>query len=245
MPNNNTDETEGRLTCQKLKDILNNNAEKMEEKLSKISDDISEMRNEIIKNLVEENKKLQEKAKNLEEKVKKIAISTEATNQYGRRNNIEISGIPDYVNDEDLEETVKDILEEIDVKTKKRDMEACHRLPPTRNNKNKKVIVRFVNRKTCENALKAKKKLLNVNMESLNFYKNTKIYINENLNKYFQYLSFRCRELKSSKIINNYKYQNEMFLIRFDDGMGKEKTTKITDDNQLFNLFPDFYQAVL
>ena len=36
-----------------------------------------------------------------------------------------------------------------------------------------------------------------------------------------------------------------MFLIKFDDGMGKEKTTKITDDNQLFNLFPDFYQAVL
>ena len=82
-------------------------------------------------------------------------------------------------------------------------------------------------------------------MESLNFYKNTKIYINENLNKYFQYLSFRCRELKISKIINHYKYQNEMFLIKFDDGMGKEKTTKITDDNQLFNLFPDFYQAVL
>ena len=35
-----------------------------------------------------------------------------------------------------------------------------------------------------------------------------------------------------------------MFLIKFDDGMGKE-TTKITDDKQLFNLFPEFYQAVL
>ena len=95
-------------------------------------------------------------------------------------------------------------------------MEACHRLPPTRNNKNKKVIVCFVNRKTCENALKNRKKLSDVDMESLNFYKNTKIFINENLNKYYQYLSFRCRELKSSSIINHYKYQNEMFLIKFE-----------------------------
>ena len=82
-------------------------------------------------------------------------------------------------------------------------------------------------------------------MESLNFYKDTKIFINENLNKYFQYLSFRCRELKNSSIINHYKYQNEMFLIKFDDGLGNETTTKINCDDQLFNLFPDFYQAVL
>ena len=82
-------------------------------------------------------------------------------------------------------------------------------------------------------------------MESLNFYKNTKIYINENLNKHFQYLSFRCRELKSSNIINHYKYQNEMFLIKFNNGMGNETTKRINDDSQLFTLFPDFYQAVL
>ena len=34
---NSNEETEGRLTYQKLKEILNNNAEKMEEKLIKIS----------------------------------------------------------------------------------------------------------------------------------------------------------------------------------------------------------------
>ena len=94
------EERDGRLTCQKLKDILQNNSEKMEEKLTKISDDIAEMRNQIIKNLVEENKKLQEKVKNLEEKVNKMGVSNESTNQYGRRNNIEISGIPEYVKDE-------------------------------------------------------------------------------------------------------------------------------------------------
>ena len=117
MPvSNNEENNEGRPTCQKLKDILNGNTEKMGKKLTKISEDISEMRNEIIKNLVEENKKLQEKVKNLEEKINQVAVSTESTNQYGRRNNIEISGIPDFVKDEDLEDTVKDILDKIDKK---------------------------------------------------------------------------------------------------------------------------------
>ena len=83
------------------------------------------MRNKIIKNLVEENKKVQEKVKNLEEKVKIIGTSSETTNQYGRRNNIEISGIPEYVKDVDLGDTVKDILEKIDVKSLKKNMEAC------------------------------------------------------------------------------------------------------------------------
>ena len=40
-------------------------------------------------------------------------MKKKSTNQYGRHNNIEISGIPDYVN------YVKD-LEKIDVKTKKK-----------------------------------------------------------------------------------------------------------------------------
>ena len=91
----------------------------------------------------------------------------------------------------------------------------------------------------------SKKNLSSVDMESLNFYKNTKIYINENLNRYFQYLSFRCRELKSSKIINNFKFQYKVFLIKFNNEMGNEITKKINHNSQLYNLFLEFYQAVL
>ena len=69
MPNNNAEENKGRLTCQKLNYILNNNAEKMQQKLVKTSNNISEMRKEMIKNLVEENKKLQEKVEKIFEKV--------------------------------------------------------------------------------------------------------------------------------------------------------------------------------
>lgn len=70
-------------------------------KITKISDNISEKRNEIIKTFLKKNKK-------------NIDISTKATNQYGRRNKIEISWIQDYLKDEDLEDTARDILEKIE-----------------------------------------------------------------------------------------------------------------------------------
>ena len=49
----------------------------------------------------------------------KMGVSNESTNQYVRRNNIQKSGIPEYVKDKDLKDTMKDILERIDITTKK------------------------------------------------------------------------------------------------------------------------------
>ena len=61
-----------------------------------------------------------------------MMTSVESNNQYVRRNNIEISGVPNDILDDELEDNVVDILSKIDVKIKRRDIEACHRLPPTK-----------------------------------------------------------------------------------------------------------------
>eukprot|EP00111_Clytia_hemisphaerica_P015341 TCONS_00045310-protein len=92
------------------------------------------------------------------------------------------------------------ILEKIDVKVTKNDIEACHRLPPTRNNKTKRTIVRFVNRKNSEKCLKNKKKLGNVNFNELEL-PDLPIYISENLNDHFRELSWMCRSLKRENLI--------------------------------------------
>ena len=47
--------------------------------------------------------------------------------QYGRRNKIVISGIPDDVAD-DLEDAVTSIMEDVDVIVQNGDIEACHRI---------------------------------------------------------------------------------------------------------------------
>ena len=77
--------------------------------------------------------------------------SHDALEQNGRRNKV-ISGIPDSVQDSDLELTVTSILSDIDVNIKSREEEDCHRIDKS-NNGSKKTIIRFINRKYCRNAL--------------------------------------------------------------------------------------------
>ena len=69
----------------------------------------------IIKNLQVENERLRKKVNVLENKVLTLKSELSSLEQYGRRNNIEITGIPDNVPDQILEEKVVDILNEISV----------------------------------------------------------------------------------------------------------------------------------
>ena len=73
--------------------------------------------------------------------------------QYGRRNSVEITGVPEQVQQEDLESHVINIFKEAKVSVHGRslepfDMEACHRI-----GKRNVVIARFVNRKFAREAL--------------------------------------------------------------------------------------------
>ena len=72
--------------------------------------------------------------------------------QYSRRNNIVIQGIPQSVKRKDLEDKIINILDKINVKVTKNDIEAYHRLDDSR-----KTIVRFINRKHALEVLKNKK----------------------------------------------------------------------------------------
>ena len=124
----------------------------------------------------------------------------ESNNQYNRRNNLEISGIPNNSEDDDLETKAVEVLKKINVIVKKEEIEACHRLP-AKNSKNKKAIVRFTNRKTCSRALMSRNKLSGLNLTDLNLDNNKYLYISENLNRYFQGICFVCRKLKCGKLI--------------------------------------------
>ena len=153
------------------------------------------------------------------------------------RNNLEISGIPNNVEDDDIETKTIEVLKKIDVIVNKQEIEACHRLP-AKNGKNKKVIVRFTKRKTSSKALMNRNKLSVSGLTDLNL-DNKKIFISENLNRYFQRIGFECRELKRGKLIHGYKFKNEAFYIKYskDDDSFK----KVSYLDTLFELFPNFY----
>ena len=93
-----------------------------------LDNELLNVKNVIIKNLRVENECLRKKVNVLENKVLTLESKHNSLEQYGRRNNIEIRGIPDNVRDQNLEEKVVDISNKISVDVSPKDIEACHRV---------------------------------------------------------------------------------------------------------------------
>ena len=148
-----------------------------------MKDKFLNMKDVIIKCLQDENTLLRSRCSKLEDKVVSLESSVNQVEQYGRRNNIVISGIPDDVADDDLENAVTSIMEDVDVIVQNGDIEVCHRIGKSdQKTSSKKTIVRFINHKYCKKALVNRKKPININSEmKYNFSRNNKIFINENL----------------------------------------------------------------
>ena len=85
-----------------------------------------------------------------------------------------LSGIPESVSEDILEESVIPVLADTDVFVKSEGIEACHRFGKPDIDKSQKTIVHFVNRKNCKNVLFNKKKLSSIDCSKHNFTQNTK-----------------------------------------------------------------------
>ena len=114
--------------------------------------------------------------------------------QYNKRNNVEISGISNELSDNDFEEEVIGICKDSDFVITSSDIEGCHRWQLGRNStsENKRVIVKFLNRKDSELMLRLKK---NINAKS-------KVYVNTSLCPCYCFLWGKCKELKRKGKVN-------------------------------------------
>ena len=92
---------------------------------------------------------------------------------YSRRNNVEFCNIPENIDDKCLEEYILKMLKSLNMDISSYDIVAVHRLGK-KNNRPRKVIVRFLNRKDAYKSLK-----LNKSLKETQRYKN--IFIIENL----------------------------------------------------------------
>ena len=83
---------------------------------------------------------------------------------------MEISVIPNTIPDNDPENTVISICRDSGVEIEPKDIEGCHRLPLSRNSRgqDKRVIVKFVNRKHSEALLRDKKRISSKSFDHLN-----------------------------------------------------------------------------
>ena len=142
-------------------------------------DEVINLEDVIIKRLQEENDLLRARCSKLESKVINLESSINHIEQYGRRNNIVISGIPDDINDNNVESTVIKLMKDVDGYIDSGDIEACHRIGKSnRKTSSKKTIVRFVNRKYCKKALLNRKNFAPMNSEiKYNFKRNNQIFL--------------------------------------------------------------------
>ena len=92
-------------------------------------------------------------AKNGNTKLEKRIISLEKnqtkSEKYSRRNNIELSSIPNDIPEDNLEKVMTDICHDSGLEIEPKDIEGYHRFSVSRYSRdsNKRVIVKFVNRK--------------------------------------------------------------------------------------------------
>ena len=164
-----------------------------------VNESILSVKDSIITALRDDNKMLQINVEILEKKLAESEKSFNRLDQYNRRNNLEIQGIPSTADDEVLENKVIQIFECLNIPLAKSDIEDCHRLGKS-NPKN--TIVRFVNRKSSYAALSKKLDLRLIDKVNLGFPEAT-LFFNENLTPHNPKLAWKCRELKRAGKIHS------------------------------------------
>ena len=135
-----------------------------------------------------------------------------ANEHYSRRECLELSGIPDSIPNNNLEETVLKIFNETGVTVNTRDVEACHRLNQKANPK--KVIIKLSKRKDVARVMNNKKKLKSMKPQNIGLPSGCKIYINESLCKYYKYLWWKCKLLQTRGSIQSFWVTNGSIRIR-------------------------------
>ena len=82
----------------------------------------------------------------MEKRCSKYKSNHNVLAQYGQRNNVVLSGIPELVSEDVLEKSVISVLAD-DVFVESQDIKACHRFGKPDRCNSQETIVRFVNKK--------------------------------------------------------------------------------------------------
>ena len=127
---------------------------------------------------------------------------------------------------------------DIDVTAGQHDVEACHRIGLFGKNKPKKPIIRLVNRRYAEKALINKKILDSIDNAKYYFDGRTKIFINDNLSPANESITYNCRKLRRTKIIDSCYSRDGIICTK---GTANSKLREIHHMKELWDLFPDFF----
>lgn len=234
-----TEETHGNLDNKKKNELIDiikkyranegllmQELQELKTEISTIKETLNEMKN--THNNTQEhfspNKDIEQRTINLEKRMAE-------QEQYSRRECIELVGLPEDTNGEELEDLVVQTFETAGVHVRKRDFHAIHRLKD-----HKTVIAKLVNRRDSINILKKKKKLRQLSEDDKTKLKASKIYVNESLCRPYRQLLGKCNALFKNGYVNSFYTTNGKLKIHYDGDQGEEIAI-ITHISDLYGTF--------
>ena len=119
-------------------------------------------------------------------------------------------GIPDSVNNNELEDNVLTVFQKIGCELSPRDLEASHRLKKNSD----RVIVKFSRRKDCEQIMSVKKDLKKVKMQVIGLTGNQSMFINTSLYPYYRMLWSKCKRLHELGNIANFYISSSTIKVK-------------------------------
>ena len=150
--------------------------------------------------------------------IKRLKDDHDALEQYGRRNNLRISGIPEKEKEDTTQAVMaitNDIME-LDPPLQPGDIEVSHRLPKPRNSKPeepRQVIVRFRSKAIRYSVISNRK-----NLKEFNDKNDCKIYINEDLTSTRARLFSTIRTLQKKRHFDQVWTYNGNVKVKLHDG---------------------------
>ena len=229
------DETPTADRFDQMEQLINKRFDAIEKSNANINAQLSN-RKTVIEEITNENRQLHKRVKTLEERLVKLEKQFNNTDQNHRKNNVEIEGIPSYVEDKELRAVVATLFNHIaDSDIDIDDIEVAHRLYSS--STPKPTIVRLRRNHIDEIRTKEAKTKLKGIAERMGFPKGTRLYINDNQSPNMRSLAFNARLLKNHNVISETWFSNAAVRIK---RTPTSKPIKITHEKDLVEQFPDF-----
>ena len=148
-----------------------------------------------------------------------------AIEQYLRRECLQISGFPESVSDNALEDKIQGVLCGIDVKVDTENIVSCHHLEGK--GSKGKVILKLSKRKDAEKIKLNKKKLKNIDHKKNGLSSGMKVFTNESLCCYYKLLWSKCKKLFLEKKITLFWVTNGTVKVKLLNDQIRSITHKV------------------
>lgn len=175
-----------------------------------------------------------------------IQLRLDASEQYGRRDTLEIQGIPDIADDNPTQ-LVIETARLVDVELEPNDISIAHRLPSRNSQRQRKIIVKFTRRVKRDEVFNNRKKLkskrskdlpsVQIQSESSSVSHNAAIHINESLTPYRKRLFGRILDFKKNCHFKYLWTSNGKIMLR-------ESDTSTTHSFVSFEEFDEFQDSL-